>query len=274
MTKVMHEWPLVLFASLAVAGGGLLAAQPMLMALGASGSAEARSQAAWAVGLLLVGLVVSLGHLGQSQRLLMVVRRFGVSRLSTEVVLAGAAIVAGAAYALAPLPVHGEPLLAWLTGVVSVVFLLSLGFVYRLRGQIAWLDPACIGPALTGLAFGFVARAATAPAELSRTLGPTLALLAADAVVFGARWIRIARIRPWLVPAHPAIFRFRHPLLTGRLLLTTLAPAALLTLGRATVADLLFGIGLLVDRLAFYGLAAQHTTEAEIARVEAAIEGR
>jgi DMSO reductase anchor subunit len=274
MRSVMHEWPLVLFGALAVAGGGTLAAQPLLITLGATTAVAARSQAAWATALVGVGLLVSLNHVGRPRRLLMASRRFGASPLSTEVVLAGAAIVAGAAVAWIPAGLARTDVLAWPAGLVSASFLISLGSIYRIRGQVAWPRAAVIGPVLTGLAFGFVASAATTPSTLAVALGPTLALLGADALVFGTRWIAVARIEPWLSPAHPALFRRRHLLLAGRLVLVTLAPGVLLALATPTLADLAIGLGVLVDRLAFYGLAAQHTTEAEVALVERVIEGR
>jgi DMSO reductase anchor subunit len=274
MRTVMHEWPLVLFTALAVAGGGTLAAQPLLMALGATDVAAARSQAAWATILLVAGLVVSLKHVGQTRRVLLASRRVGVSPLSTEVALAGAAVAAGAALAWWPAGLARTDVVAWSAGLVAASFLLSLGFVYRLGGQVAWPGVAVVGPVVTGLAFGFVTCAATAPATLAVTLGPTLVLLGADALVFGSRWGALATIKPWLSQSHPAIFRHRHLLLLDRLILATLAPAVLLAVGVPALADLSIGLGVLVDRLAFYGLAAQHTTEAEIAFVEDVIEGR
>jgi DMSO reductase anchor subunit len=268
----MHEWPLVLFSALAIAGAGTLAAQPLLVTLGATDPGGARSQAAWATALFAVGLSVSLNHVGQSRRLLLAPRRFGASPLSTEVVLAGAAIAAGAVLVWWPAAPRWDAGLIWMAGLTAASFLLSLGFVYRLRGQPAWPGVAVVGPALTGLAFGFVACAATAPAAAAVALYPTLILLAADAVVFSGRWAAIARIPQWLNPSHPAIFRHRHMLLVDRLILVTLAPAILLAIGVVSLADLSIGVGLLVDRLAFYGLAAQHTTEAEIALADEVIE--
>jgi DMSO reductase anchor subunit len=251
---------------------GTLAAQPLLVTLGATDPGGARAQAGWATALLAIGLSVSLNHVGQSRRLLFAPRRFGASPLSTEVVLAGAAIAGGALFAWWPAAPRWSAGLVWLSGVTAASFLLSLGFVYRLRGQPAWPGVAVVGPALTGLAFGFVACAAIARAAAAVTLYPTLILLAAAAVVLSGRWAAIGRLPPWLSPSHPAIFRHRHLLLVDRLILVTLAPAILLAIGATTLADLSIGVGLLVDRLAFYGLAAQHTTEAEIALAEEVIE--
>jgi DMSO reductase anchor subunit len=272
MQTRMHEWPLVLFTALAIAGAGTLAAQPVLLALGVTEPAEVRSQAPWAVALVTVGLTVSVNHLGRRRRLLLVSRRFGTSRLSTEVGLAVATVVGGAALGWLPADSAATVVIAWGAGVIAALFLLAIGLVYRLRGQVAWPDVAVIGPLLSGLAFGFIACASTTPAALLTTLGPTLVLLGADGLVFGARWIAIARAEPWLNPSHPALSRHRQWLLMARLVLVTLGPASWLIAGVAALADVSIGLGLLVDRLAFHGLALQHTTEAEIARVEQVLE--
>ncbi len=249
-------------------------ALPLLLAIGAAETAVARSEAAWATMLVAMGLGVSLNHLGSSRRVALAARRVGASALSTEAVLAGATVLAGAALAWAPQSIVGPRVLVWVAGPVALAFLLSIGLVFRLRGPVTWPGVAAVGPALTGLAFGLVAHAATSPASLPRTLPMTLAVLGADALVFGGRWAAVSRVEPWLTPSHPALFGRRRLLLLARLLLLTAAPAVLLALGLPTPADLAFGVGVLVDRLAFYGLAAQHTTEAEIERVERAIEAR
>jgi DMSO reductase anchor subunit len=272
MRTRMHEWPLVLFTALAIAGAGTLAAQPALLALGVTEPAEVQSQAPWAIALVAVGLTVSLNHLGRRRRLLLASRRFGTSRLSTEVVLAVATVAGGAALGWLPAGSAATVALAWGVGVIGALFLVAVGLVYRLRGQVAWPGVAMIGPLLSGLAFGFIACASTTPAVLSTTLGPTLMLLGADGIVFGARWIVIARTGPWLNPSHPALYRHRQGLLVARLVLVTLGPASCLMAGVAALADFSIGLGLLVDRLAFHGLALQHTTEAEIARVEQIFE--
>ena len=272
MRPAMHEWPLALFTALAIAGGGTLAAQPLLMTLGAATGAGARAQAAWATALVAVGLGLSLNHLGTSRRFLLAGRRVGASALSTEAALAGGTVVAGAALAWAPDAGAATNLLVWSSGLLATSFLASVGLVYRLRGQATWPAVAVAGPVLTGLAFGLIAHAATSPASLPRTLPVTLAFLAADALVFSGRWLAVSGLEPWMSPSHPAMFGIRRLLLGGRLFLVTLAPAGLLAIGATTLADLSFGLGVLVDRAAFYGLAVQHTTEAEIERVERFIE--
>ena len=271
MRTPMHEWPLVLFTALAIAGAGTLAAEPLLAAFGAVDPAVAQQRAGWAAMLMVVGLVASLGHLGRPGRLALASRRFGLSALSTEVVLATIVAAGGGVLALSPAGAAFTRVLAWGSAAASLAFLVSLGLVYGLRGQVTWRGAAVAGPLFTGLSYGVVAHAAAAPDSLSRILVPALVLLAVDGALLGARWRRIGAVQPWLTPAYPHIFRHRHLLLTDRLLLVTLAPAVLLIVSAATLADLSLGIGLLVDRITFYGLAVQQTTEAEVRRVEALI---
>ena len=59
----------------------------------------------------------------------------------------------------------------------------------------------------------------------------------------------------------------------ARFLLVDILPGCLLVAGLPKGAAGMLGLGILVDRLSFYLLAAQHTTEAEIARVEGEIAG-
>ncbi len=272
MRHTMDEWPLALFTALAIAGGGTIAGLPLLMAIGAADGAAVRSEAAWATLLVAVGLGVSMNHLGWSRRFALAARRAGASALSTEAVLAGATLVAGAALAWTPESLIGPRLLVWVSGPIALAFLLSIGLVYRLPGQLTWPAVAAAGPLLTGFAFGLVAHAAGSPNSLPRTLHVTLAALAADALVFGGRWAAVSKVQPWLTPSHLGLFAHRRLLLLARLVLVTAAPATLLAARMPAPADLAFGVGLLVDRLAFYGLAVQHTTEAEIERVERVIQ--
>ncbi len=272
MRTSMHEWPLVVFSSLAIASAGTLAAEPWIAVIGAGDPAVARQRAGWAAALMVVGLIASAGHLGRPARVALASRRFGVSALSTEVVLGALVAVAGSVLALSPGRAPWADGLGWTSALLSLAFLVSMGLVYKLRGQVVWRGASIVNPLLTGLTFGVVAHVAAEPGTLPRLLVPVLVLLGVDGVALGARWRRVARVESWLAPSYPHVFRYRHLLLTGRLLLVNLAPAALLIVASAPLADLLIGIGLLADRLAFYGLAVPHTTEAEVARAESAIE--
>ena len=271
MRTPMREWPLVLFTALSMAAAGSMGAAPLLPAFFAPEPLVARQRAGWAAALLVVGFVASLGHVARPGRLVLAPRRFGASALSTEVVLAGLVALGSASLALSPTEAAWVPALAWATGGVSVAFLATLGLVYRLRGQVTWQGAAVAGPLLTGLAYGLVACSASATGALPAALLPTIALLGCDAIVFGLRWARVGSTPPWLGPTYPKFFRRRHLLLGARLILVDLAPAVLLLASGATAADVSLSLGLLVDRIAFYGLAVQHTSEAEVARIEAAI---
>ncbi len=269
MRTTMHEWPLVLFSSLAIAGAGTLAVEPVLLAAGTSDIPLVGERAMWAAALMAVGLLVSLGHLGRSARLALASRRFGRSWLSTEVVLGTMVAVAGVVLALGPSAAPWQAVAGSGASLVACAFLVSLGLVYRLRGQAGWPDVATATPLLLGLSYGIVAHGAAAPETLPGVLVPAIVLLAADAAVAGSRWWRVCHLAPWILPSYPHFFRNRNLLFGVRLLLVNLAPAGLLLASAAPLADLSLGVGLLVDRLAFYGLAAQHTTETEVARVEA-----
>ncbi len=264
----MREWPLVVFTALSMAAAGSMGAAPLLPAWFAPEPLVARQRAGWAAALMVVGLVASLGHVARPGRFVLAPRRFGASALSTEVVLVA---LGSASLALSPAEAAWVPALALATGGVSVAFLATLGLVYRLRGQVTWQGAAVAGPLLTGLAYGLVACTASATGALPATRLPAIALLSCDAVVFGLRWARVGSTPPWLGATYPTFFRRRHLLLGARLILVDLAPAVLLLASGATAADVSLGLGLLVDRIAFYGLAVQHTSEAEVARIEAAI---
>ena len=51
-------------------------------------------------------------------------------------------------------------------------------------------------------------------------------------------------------------------------------PTLALVAGSPLAALSVLAVGVVVDRVAFYGLAAQRTTESEVRRVEALIEAR
>ena len=60
-------------------------------------------------------------------------------------------------------------------------------------------------------------------------------------------------------------------ILASRLALVDILPAGCLLAGLPTLAAGLLALGILVDRVAFYGFASQHTTEAEVGWVEQVI---
>jgi DMSO reductase anchor subunit len=262
-----HEWPLVVFSTLAVMGAGLLTT-PLLAWATAGVPAPAAGALPWGVVLLGAGLVVSLGHLGRPARAPLAVRRIGQSRLSTEVVLAGAALAAGATGALLP---YVSPALDIAVGVVAAAFLVALGLVYNLPGQQTWRGAVVWMPLSSGVGFGAVVLAGMW-GEATAAIGAVAAvILAADTVLLVLRRLAVAYARAALAPRHPLLFARRHALLGARLLLVDVLPGLCLFGGLPKAAAGMLGLGILVDRLAFYGLASQHTTEAEVARIEDAL---
>ena len=144
----------------------------------------------------------------------------------------------------------------------AAIYLLSIGLVYRIPGQLSWLGAAVFTPLTAGAAFGAVAMHAGLERAASGGL-PPIALLAAiaDATVFA---FRAGVFKPGSA---------RRPGLSlARFLLLDVLPSNLLFLGAAPVAVAVAAAGVALDRWLFYAGGIQHTTEVEVARVEAAIE--
>jgi DMSO reductase anchor subunit len=274
-----HEWPLAVFTTLAIIGAGLLTA-PLVAALVGS-SASAASVLVPGTALVAAGLAVSLAHLGQPQRSPLALARAGRSRLSNEVVLASITLAAGAFASVLPFL---SPVTTLLASLAAIAFLVSLGLVYALPGQLAWRGAAVASPLTLGLGVGTVGLAAaiswnpaTAGFPGRATAGVTLvgaAVLAADVV---AKFV----YRPKAGALRDSGGLLRHSRADGatwlppiRFLLVDVLPGALLLTGLPKGAVGVLGLGILVDRLSFYLVANQHTTEAEIARVEAVIAGQ
>ncbi len=98
-----HEWPLVVFTTLAIMGAGLLTA-PLVAVIVAQSAAAASPLLLAGAAMLAAGLAVSLAHLGQPQRSPLALARTGRSRLSNEIVLASATVTAGILAAVFPFP--------------------------------------------------------------------------------------------------------------------------------------------------------------------------
>jgi DMSO reductase anchor subunit len=266
MTDPAAHRPLVAFTSLAIAGAGLVAASayfelvhhllfPRTMAAGAA--------------LLAAGLAVSLGHLGQKRRAGLVARGAGRSALSNEALLAGLALATASLAAGLDLGgVHATAVSA-LAGAINAAFLVSVGLVYHLRGQRTWRGFSAATPLSGGLAFGAIA--VQSLALTSGVVLGTLIFIAIDALLFSRRWRELAGIvlteaelaNPWTTR--------RNELLAARFFLLDVIPFSLLAASPSPVAVLVAAAGLFIDRFSFYALAVQHTTEHEIARVEAQI---
>lgn len=248
MRNSFDEWPLVVFTTLAILGAGLLMAPLIAVLVGPAAAAGAGLLLPGAA-LLAAGLVVSLAHLGQPQRAPLALARAGRSRLSTEILLASAALAAGALAAVFP---YWSPVTTLLPAVLALGFLVTLGLVYNLPGQLAWRGSIAASPVVLGVGFGALALGANDGSFAS--VAPVAAIcLATDVVLFLVR-----RRRTGGAAAVPA-FRF---------LLVDVLPGCLILAGLPKGAAGALGLGILLDRLSFYLSAAQHTTEAEIARIE------
>jgi DMSO reductase anchor subunit len=254
---------LVVFTSLAIAGAGLMAASAYFELM--NGLTCPVAVAAGAV-LLAAGLAVSLSHLGQKRRAGLAVRGAGRSALSNEALLAGLAL--GAAAVAAGLGLRGapSPIATAAAGVVNTAFLVSIGLVYRVRGQRTWQGLSAVTPLTGGLAFGAIAlQSLAAPGGVFTA---ALLFIAIDALVFSQRWRDVVGIalsedmlaEPWQVR--------RTQLLAARFFLLDVIPFFLLVVSPTFLAALVAAAGLLVDRFSFYALAVQHTTEHEVATVE------
>ena len=146
---------LVVFTSLAIAGAGLVSASACFELR--YGLDSGRMVAAGAV-LLATGLLVSLGHLGRKRRAGLAVRGAGRSALSNEALLAGLALAAAALAAGLDLAgAHARAVATALAGAVNAAFLVSIGLVYRIRGQRTWRGFSAATPLTGGLAFGAIA---------------------------------------------------------------------------------------------------------------------
>ena len=265
MTDHAAHWPLVAFTSLAIAGAGLVTASAYFE-LVHNGLPAAGTMAAGAV-LIGTGLLVSLGHLGRKRRAALAVRGAGRSALSNEALLAGCALAAAAAAAAMELSGSRGPVLTAIAGVSNAAFLVSIGLVYSVRGQRSWRGYSAVTPLTGGLAFGAIAVQTTAGLG-GGSLG-TLLCIAADALIFSRRWRRLTAMplteamlaNPWSV--------HRSPLLGARFFLLDVVPSFVLAVLPTPLAVLSAAAGLIVDRFGFYALAVQHTTEYEIADIEA-----
>ena len=268
--KHFHEWPLVVFTTLAILGAGMLTVPLGIGVIDVHGGAvdaiqlwreASASRTLVGLALLLAGLVVSMAHLGKPARSPRALARLGHSRLSVEVALAGATLAAGAAAVAWPV-VHS---LALVTALCAAAFLPALGFVYALPGQLTWGGASAITPLTTGLGFGALVLLATPGGPASGIPLAAPVLLGVDVIAFALRWRMVSLVGQAEAWPHTS-------LLAARFVLVDVLPCVLLLAGLPKGAAGFLGLGILVDRLGFYLLAAQHTTEREIARIEALME--
>ena len=259
-----HEWPLVVFTTLAIVGAGLLAT-PLVAWFAAGATAPAAGAVRLGVLLLAAGLAVSTAHLGRPLRAPLAAAGFGRSRLSAEIVVAGTALALGIVEALLP---QASPVLGLTTAAAALSFLVALGLVYALPGQQTWRGAVVWMPLTSGLAFATVAFGATSSGPLVATGMAAVGILAADAALLAARRMSLVRLTTPSALRYPSFFARRDLVLLSRLALVDILPAGCMLAGLPAVAAGLLGLGILLDRVAFYGFASQHTTEAELLQVE------
>jgi len=259
-----HEWPLVVFTTLAITGAGLLAT-PLIAWLAAGTTAPVAGAVRLGVLLLAAGLAVSTLHLGRPFRAPLAAAGFGRSRLSTEVVVASVALVMGIVNALLQ---QASPVLGFTAAAAALALLVTLGLVYSLPGQQTWRGAVVWMPLTSGLAFSTVAFGAMWSGPLVATGMAAAGILAADAALLAARRMSLVRLTTPSAPRYPSFFARRDLVLVSRLALVDILPAGCLLAGLPTLAAGLLGLGILLDRVAFYGFASQHTTVAELQQVE------
>jgi DMSO reductase anchor subunit len=263
MSRHSGHGPLIAFTSFAIAGAGLIVAAASLEVVH-----HHLFPPALVAGALLqvLGLAVSLGHLGQKRRAALAMWGVGRSALSNEVLLAPLALACGALAAGISLWGRPMPAVPVIAGVVNAAFLLSIGLVYRVRGQRTWQGFSAYAPLTGGCAFGAIAiQALSVTGDI---LSMVLLLVVLDAAVFAQRWREVVAIRiPAASPAGSGMSH-RSQLLGARFVLLDVLPFVLLLAWPTPLAAAIAATGLWVDRVGFYALALQRTTEHEVAEVE------
>lgn len=270
-TGFLGDLPLVVFTWLAVPAAGTLMSLALLRP-GLEVIDEVRRGLAGAASVpLAVGLVASLLHLGRPGRMLMALRGLGRSPLSAEVVLAGLALAAAAGACLLP-SAWSSPLLD-AAGLTGALLLVAIPWVYARRGQPAWTWAAVVSPPLLGSAWGMLVLITVVDLPAGPAPSLLVVLLAADTLFFILRWHRIRRLAGSATPAWPAFQRHRGPLSLLRLLLADFGPAVATALEHPEAALVLLALGILTDRLLFYGFALKQTTESGVDLMEDVLQG-
>jgi DMSO reductase anchor subunit len=266
MSRLTGHTPLVWFTSLAIGGAGVIATEAVGMQR--DPSTEPTALMAGTIALA-AGMLISTLHLGRPLRAPLAARGARQSALSQEIVLAGAALASAAALLLLNVGRH-QMLVRGAACGFAVLFLLSIGRVYVLGGHRTWNGPTVLLPLTTGLVAGSVFVQAAGGAIVGEP-GVVFWMVAADALAFAFRWRSLARPTPQATQPPSTASRV-HNLFAARLLAVDILPIVLLDMNAVRLAVVAVAFGLAFDRWLFYALASQHTTEEEIARIEAVIE--
>jgi DMSO reductase anchor subunit len=265
-----HEWPLVLFTAMGMAGGGIGASRVVQGVLSGSLPSLTRADSILLSVLLGTGFLVSAWHLGRPLRGHLALRGMGRSALSNEVVALGATLTGALLGAALP---SGHPLQAvsdLAAGLGSIAFLLAVGAVYRLPGQLAWRGVAVLHPLVLGTAWGLLMTAAGLGSPAAEaTLRTVLVALLVDGVLVLVRNAAMERAGREGAASHPGVFRFRGLVMGARLASSALLTPLALLEGQRWIAVGALSLACLLDRFGFYALSVRQTTESEVARVEA-----
>jgi anaerobic dimethyl sulfoxide reductase subunit C (anchor subunit) len=253
-----------------MAGGGIGASRVLQGVLSGSLPSLTRAESILLSVLLGTGFLVSAWHLGRPLRGHLALRGMGRSPLSNEVVALGATLTGALLGAALP---SGHPLQAvsdLAAGLGSIAFLLAVGSVYRLPGQLAWRGVAALHPLVLGTAWGLLT---AAPRLGSPSEGPilrtVLVALLLDGVLVLIGNATMERAGREGAASYPGVFRFRGLVMGARLASSALLTPLALLEGRWPLAVVALSVACLLDRFGFYALAVRHTTESEVARVEA-----
>ena len=152
----------------------------------------------------------------------------------------------------------------------SVAFLLALGILYSLPGQLSWRGPAVGHPLVLGTAWGLLLGLGGSQPLGDAAFPPLLGVvLAVDGALVILRIRSLWKDQGAGEASYPQFNAWGVWGLGIRLFLSTVvAPLSLLSGGWGG-AVLALSLAIFLDRMAFYALAVVTTTESEVARVEA-----
>jgi DMSO reductase anchor subunit len=273
MTTDEGHTPLVVFTTLAVAGAGALTVPALSFQ-----AADVLNTTITVIGVVLLaaGLTSSLLHLGRRDRAFLSARGlFPIRRaneptkppslISVEGLLGMAALVLGTITVMGILPPWIQPHVRVAVAVAAAGFLLAVGGVYHIQGQLTWTGASAVTPLTGGIAFGAVLAGSVSPQPAGSVVVFAVAI---DAFTFLLRWRHVTAVGLEQPQGEGPWFERRHELLAGRFLLVDALPLFSLFAWPTPLAAVIAAAGLCVDRFGFYALAIQHTTEVEIGRVE------
>jgi len=273
MTKDEGHIPLVVFTTLAVAGAGALTVPALSF-----GFADGMNDAVAVFGLVLLaaGLTISLLHLGRKDRAFFSARGLSPTRspnqqtnppspISLEGLAGMATLVLGTVAVMGILPAWIQPHARVAVAIAAAGFLVTVGGVYHVKGQLTWTGASAVTPLTGGLAFGAILRSSVSAQPAASVVVFAVAI---DAFTFLLRWRHVTAMGLEQPQGEGPWFERRHELLAARFLLVDGLPLFSLFAWPTPLAAVIAAAGLFVDRFGFYALAIQHTTEAEIGRVE------